>query len=271
MPFSTRQIPLFASAALASMLLVVAVPGAAVALGGAEEGPGVRPAALGALAPGRGALPMLADAPEILTLTLPAVTAGDPLNLPIVATGTGPLYFFGVVLPSGLSIDLTTGVISGSITVAGDYPVQIEVSSDEGADNGYYTLSVQPAATTRLTLTPSTTTPTQGDTIEIDVVGYDAYDNSVGNLTATSVLTSDVASDIIVGNRITFPHASPHTITAVAGGLSQSLVIQVKPLPAGLAVTGSVLTGWIAAVAVLALLLGGGALALTRFRARLSR
>ncbi|MBX3095204.1 MAG: putative Ig domain-containing protein [Cryobacterium sp.] len=214
-----------------------------------------------------------AAAPDIQTLSLPPATAGDVLSIPIVTTGTGPLYYSGVTLPSGLSIGTTTGVISGTLTVVGSYTVQIQVSSDYGVDNGYFTLSVVPGATTRLTLLPSTTTPTQGDTIDVTVVGYDAYDNEVGNLTSETVFVSDVSTDLVVGNAITFPQASPHTITATARGVSESVVIQVTPLRGSLSGTGAADTGEVAAVAILALvlgtvLLGAGGLTVTRMRLR---
>lgn len=208
-----------------------------------------------------------AAAPDIQTLSLPIVNAGDVLNIPIIATGTGPLFYSGVTLPAGLSIHPTTGVISGTITVADDYPVQIQVSSDAGVDNGYFTLRVVAGAVTQLTLTPSTTTPTQGDTISLTVLGYDAYDNFADNLTGEAVLTSDVATDVIVGNEITFPHASPHTITATARGVSESVVITVTPLRAGLPDTGSASPVWLAVGSLFSVLLGAVLLGAVLLRA----
>lgn len=213
--------------------------------------------------------PVLAEAPEIQTLSLPPTNAGDALSIPIVATGSGQLYYIGATLPAGLSIDLLTGVITGTLTVVGDYPVKIEVSSDYGLDTGYFTLSVRPGAVTSLTLTPSDAAPTQGDTIELTVVGFDAYGNSAGNLTASSAFSSDVSTDVIVGNRITFPHASPHTITAVTGGVSQSVVIQVAALDRSLALalTGAASTMTLGYLA-LTLLGAGLVLVIVRVRVR---
>ncbi|MBX3194690.1 MAG: hypothetical protein KF727_06270 [Microbacteriaceae bacterium] len=211
-------------------------------------------------------------APDIQTLSLPPATAGVTFSLPVVTTGSGTLTYSGVTMPPGVSIDPSTGVISGTLTGAGGYPVQLKVSSDYGEDTGYFTLNVLPGPVSTLALTPSDSTPTQGDTISMTVIGADAYGNTLGNLTSFSTFTSDVPTDVIVGNQVTFPHASPHTITATTGGVSQSVVIQVTAL----AVAGGggllALTGAATAVGVgyfgFSLLAAGLVLVVARLRMR---
>lgn len=116
-----------------------------------------------------------------------------------------------------------------------------------------------------LTIIPSATRVDQGGTLSFTVTGEDAAGNPVD--TSGVALTSSVATDVVTGLSVKFPHASPHTITATLGDVSQSVTIEVTPAasPAGLSSTGvdggtSVLLG----AGALVLLLGGGILLLAR-------
>ncbi|MBN9612395.1 MAG: hypothetical protein J0H64_02830, partial [Actinobacteria bacterium] len=66
--------------------------------------------------------------------------------------------------------------------------------------------------------------------IELIATAYDGYENLIGDVTAQTEFSSDVASDVIVGSTVTFPHASPHTITGITDeGTSGSVRIEVIP------------------------------------------
>lgn len=78
-----------------------------------------------------------------------------------------------------------------------------------------------------LTITPSATTIGEGGTLSFEVSGFDEWDAPVDASAAT--LTSSVASDVIEGHSVTFPTASPHTITATLDGLTASVTIEVVP------------------------------------------
>lgn len=80
---------------------------------------------------------------------------------------------------------------------------------------------------TSLTITPSATTVGQGGTVSFVVSGFDEWDTPVDGSAAT--LTSSVPTDVIEGHSVTFPTASPHTITATLGGLTTSVTIEVVP------------------------------------------
>ncbi|MBC9227070.1 hypothetical protein GL325_12095 [Aeromicrobium sp. 636] len=122
----------------------------------------------------------------------------------------------------------------------------------------------------------------QGDTIVLTVTGTDRFGNDLGDVTDDVTFTSSVPTDVIAGNRITFPHASPHTITAThTDGATSTLLIEVEPLPvavdeptdhaddpeatakqaqddAALAETGSTATAWWFACGLALLLAGVG-------------
>lgn len=82
-------------------------------------------------------------------------------------------------------------------------------------------------------LTLSSLSVAQGGTINYVVEARDAYGNT---WPAGSIVTSDVDTDVITATTITFPHASPHVITANIPGFSATATVNV--IPTGLAVTG---------------------------------
>ncbi|GIF07588.1 hypothetical protein Asi03nite_51260 [Actinoplanes siamensis] len=92
--------------------------------------------------------------------TMPATTSsrvGDVVRLPVTAAGGKAPYSFtdkltvsasSATLPPGLSIDPDTGVITGSPTTPGTYPVTITVTdANNVAGTGTYTHVVSPALT----------------------------------------------------------------------------------------------------------------------------
>lgn len=85
----------------------------------------------------------------------PAIGAGVPYSFTITATGKTPFSFAAMGLPAGLTLNPTTGVISGTTSAAGSYPVTIIVSGGCGRSAMQnFTLVVTPAppAPTSLTL-----------------------------------------------------------------------------------------------------------------------
>ncbi|WP_313405526.1 InlB B-repeat-containing protein [Aeromicrobium sp.] len=110
-----------------------------------------------------------------------------------------------------------------------------------------------------------TGTARQGESIELTVTGTDRFGNDLGDVTGDVTFTSSVSSDVVDGNRVTFPHASPHTITAThATGTTATLMVRVEAVSqtdeteAKLPAAGSTMSAWWLASG-LALLLAGGA------------
>jgi len=153
---------------------------------------------------------------------------------PDTLTGDAPLTvtLTDGTLPTGLTLDQDTGTISGTaMATAGDYPIALTATHDATttSDTHELTITVLPGAVTALALTASAATPVAGDTITLTATGTDAADNPLGNLTPEVTFSSDVATDQIDGNQVTFPTASPHVITAVHAdtGVTASLTIDV--------------------------------------------
>jgi len=143
-------------------------------------------------------------------------------------------------------------------------------------------IEVTPGPLSELSLAAPETAVPQGGALTFTVDGVDVYGNPVEIDPDTVTLTSSVATDEIDGLTVTFPDASPHTITATIGEVSASVTIEViptlvptpspSPSAAPLAVTlpatggsdASAGTGW----ALLLTLLGLGAVAFARVRTR---
>ena len=121
----------------------------------------------------------------------------------------------------------------------------------------------------------------QDDTITVEVTATGAT-GPLGDATAYAVITSNVSTDVVDGAEVSFPTASPHTLTATLGDLTATHTIDVTPTatvtptptptptpatPGGLPATGASLHGGVLATAGLLLALGT-ALTITTYRRR---
>jgi hypothetical protein len=214
-------------------------------------------------------------APVALTahwLALPTISGPASADLPLdvaftwtpTITAASGFVVTSTTLPQGLvMLDPSTGVISGAPTGAlGTTVVTVTVTDRAGTDTTDVALTVSHGAALTVTLTPSDATPTQGDTITVTTEATDAHGNT-WDATADAVITSSMASDVIVGDQVTFPHASPHRLTATVGAASGSTVVQVTAAASILGLTGASV-GWLPVGALGAVLLGAGFLVVRR-------
>lgn len=200
--------------------------------------------------------------PATLTATMPVVqwdapdlvaTAGVAVTLDaIVEDGGGTPFspqpsitYTSTCAFTGLAVFTAAGIcpVTASATLFGQ-PISTEFD---------VTVTSAPAAT--LEITPTATSVPQGGSVTFTVVGEDAFGNAAD--TSGAVLTSSVASDVVDGRTVSFPTASPHTITATLGEASASVTIDVIPAPAagGIQSTGSTLGALALPLAGLAALL----------------
>src|SRR5690606_41124411 len=99
-------------------------------------------------------------------------------------------------------------------------------SSDLGTGHAF-TIDTSPtemriAFTTGLTLTSAPTTATAGETITVTASVLDHEGQPLAAVSSRLTLTSSVPTDIISGNPVPFPTASPHPVPAAFRGHSRS-------------------------------------------------
>ena len=80
--------------------------------------------------------------PVITSATTYSGTAGVAVSYQITASNT-PTSFGASGLPNGLSVNTATGLISGTTTVAGSYPVTLSATNSVGTGTATLTLTIQ--------------------------------------------------------------------------------------------------------------------------------
>ena len=126
---------------------------------------------------GSGALTILVKtppAPVITSATSATGVVGQPFSFAINATNA-PYSYKATNLPAGLSIDTTTGLISGVAVTAGTVTVNITATNDGGTTKGTVTFNLlnPPAA------------PWVDSNIGSAMKGYAAYNTATGEYTVT--------------------------------------------------------------------------------------
>ncbi|HMG81823.1 MAG TPA: carbohydrate-binding protein, partial [Ferruginibacter sp.] len=103
----------------------------------------------------------IASAPVISSAATAAATAGTGFSYTITASNT-PTSFGATGLPAGLSINTATGVISGTPTTAGTYPVAVTATNAAGTGNKTVTVTVSSAVVAPSISSAATATGTVG-------------------------------------------------------------------------------------------------------------
>jgi carbohydrate binding protein with CBM6 domain/putative Ig domain-containing protein len=156
-------------------------------------------------------------------------TVGTPFNYSISASNT-PTSYNATNLPAGLSINTSTGIISGTPTTAGTKNVIISATNGIGTGNSSLTITINPLPP--IISSSLTTTGMVGTAFNYHITGS----SSPTSYTATNLpagLTINTSTGVISGTP-TSTGVTNVTITATnTGGTSpaQTLVITIAPAP----------------------------------------
>ncbi len=220
--------------------------------------------------------------------TFPAGITFDPTTGVLSGTSTlSQITWFSVVATSGDQ----TAVQDVELQIAAGRAVGLRVTVSRPGDAQQRTWTVEPDGSEETTWFPKglnreperatgeRPTITQGGTLRVAGAPVDAWGNITvpldGDwdgrtpLVVTSDVSSDVAKSVDWFAEVSFPHASTHTLTATAEGVSTTFPVTVVPTAGAtgsLAFTGADTTGPIAWA--LGLLASGAALLFVRARRR---
>jgi uncharacterized protein (TIGR03437 family) len=148
--------------------------------------------------------------------TLPGATSGSSYSIGLNVTGGTPPYRWssGVILPPGLALDTTTGLLSGVPTAVGTFTIPVTVTDSLNVSaTQTFTLSVSQPGSVSPTLMITTTAFGSG---------------SVGIPYQQSVTTSGGCSN---------PFSGPPAITLASGSLPPGLTLQ--PIASGFGIAGT--------------------------------
>ena len=131
---------------------------------------------------------ILSTTPMITSPVGVDVPLGDPFTYQIAATGN-PTSYTATGLPPGLSVDPATGIIAGTATQGGMFPVTVTAANDGGTGMATLTFNVQPDEGG--STVPTITSPAEGIAQVGQPFGY--------NITASNDPTSFGASGLPPG------------------------------------------------------------------------
>lgn len=156
--------------------------------------------------------------PTITTTSLSNGTAEAAYSTTLLADGTAPITWSVTngSLPEGLSLDASTGVISGTPTAEGGSTFTVEAANDYGSDSREFTLSIDkpvviPVTGVKLDKTSLTLQETDSATLTATVEPDNATNKNVNwESSDTSIATVDASG------KVTAISAGSATITATA-------------------------------------------------------
>lgn len=178
--------------------------------------------------------PALVAAPVITSATTASAQVGGNFSYTITATNS-PTSYGASSLPSGLSLNATTGVISGKPTQAGTYALTLEANNAGGTGSRALVISVESAVLP----VPEITSQTVAQGVSGAAFSYriEATNSptSFGVVDLPSGLTLNSSTGVISG---TLPSARVYDITLTASNASGTASKKLT-----LTVTGSAIEG----------------------------
>lgn len=175
-------------------------------------------------------------APPSITTTSPLTdgTVGTGYSATLAAMGNPTLWTWsastGRTLPNGLTLNESTGTISGNPTTAGTYNFTVKATNSGGSDSEQLSITISPAATVSVTgvsLNTSTLNLTEGSTDTLTATVEPA--NADNRAVTWESSNSDIAT-VDTSGKVTAVSAGTATITVktVDGSFTDTCSVTVK-------------------------------------------
>lgn len=176
-------------------------------------------------------------APAITTEGLPNGTVNEEYSQTLAATGSDTITWSvdSGSLPTGLSLDRSTGTITGTPTTEGTSTFTVKAKNSYGSDSKEYTLTIDPKQTVSVTgvslsATSLTLTEKETTTLTATVEPADAANQKVTWSSSASAVTT-----VDANGKVTAVGAGTAviTVTTADGGKTATCKVTVEHDPAG--------------------------------------
>ncbi len=198
--------------------------------------------------------------PTITTAGLSNGTAEAAYSTTLLADGTAPITWSVTIgsLPEGLSLDASTGVISGTPTAEGGSTFTVKAANDYGSDSREFTLSIDkpvviPVTGVKLDKTSLTLQETGSDTLTVTVepdnatnkgVSWESSDTSIatvdasGKVTAISAGTATITVTTVDNSKTDTCSVTVYTAAAITSQPQSASVREGNGVAFSVTVTG---------------------------------
>jgi PKD repeat protein len=168
--------------------------------------------------------------PVITTTNLPGAIKGTAYSQTVNATGyPTKIVFTATGLPAGLSIDSSTGIISGTPTTDGTFVTSVKATNSIGSDTESFAIAVRSAPVVTTTSLPVALTGT-AYSYGLTASGVPAPTFAVTGLPAG--LSIDSNTGVISGTPTAYGNFSLNiTVTNTVSSSSKSLTLTVNAVP----------------------------------------
>ena len=185
-------------------------------------------------------------APTITTTSLSDGTVGTAYSQPLAADGTTPITWSiesGGTLPTGLSLNESTGAITGTPTAAGTYNFTVKAENSYGSDSKQFSLTIDPKQTvsvTGVTLDKAELSLYTGESKTL-IATVQPSDATIQNVTWSS--DKPEVATVDANGKVTAVSAGTATITVTTadGGFTDTCEVTVTAKTYGISVSPSAL------------------------------
>jgi hypothetical protein len=170
--------------------------------------------------------------PAVTSSTSASGTVGSSFSYSITASST-PTTYNASSLPSGLSVNTSTGVISGTPSSAGTFTSSISASNIAGTGSASLTIAIAKGTPT-ITVDPTASTITYGQTLASSTLSGGSA-SVAGNFSWTT--TSAVPAAGTSAQNVTFTPSDTANYNTATTSVSVTAIQAPPPPPRGLVIT----------------------------------